>query len=101
MTFPRCSDTDALSMLLKRALQTCILGFALNAISRISVPICSPSRSQSVQMNRMDAYLACASMLLATAFLSCERISQLHVIRSILLTSAMLDTMGASNSAEG
>ena len=69
-------NTYARSMLLKRALQTCMFGFAFNAMSRISVPICSPSRSQSVQMNSIFAYRACASMLLATTFLSCESVSQ-------------------------
>lgn len=72
-------------MLLKRARQTCMFGFALSAMSRISVPICSPSRSQSVQIYKMDAYRACDVILLATAFLSC----------------AMLETIGASNSADG
>jgi hypothetical protein len=60
----------ALSMLLNRALQTSILGLAFMAMSRISVPICSPSRSQSVQMKSMLHCLACCSMLVATAFLS-------------------------------
>ena len=60
-----------LSILLNLALHTCMPGLAFKAISRISVPICSPSRSQSVQMKRTSALRAHASMLLAIAFLSC------------------------------
>lgn len=66
-----CIETTyALSMLLKRARKTCRFGLILSAMSRTSVPICSPSRSQSVHMNRMEAYLAWVSMFFATIFLS-------------------------------
>jgi len=62
--------TYALSMLLNLALQTSILGLTRRAISRISVPICSPSRSQSVQTKRTEAPRACVSMFRAITFLS-------------------------------
>ena len=77
--------THALSMLLKRARKTCRFGLILSAMSRTSVPICSPSRSQSVHMNKIEAYLACVSMFFATIFLS----------------SAIEDWIGASNRAAG
>jgi hypothetical protein len=41
------------------------------AASRISLPMCSPSRSQSVQMKRASARLAWSSIFLAMFFLSC------------------------------
>ena len=59
------------SMLLNLALLTSRLLLTFNAMSRISVPMCSPSLSQSVQMNRPLAYLAWVSMFFAIDFLSC------------------------------
>lgn len=50
--------THALSMLLNLARLTSRLGFALIATSLISEPICSPSRSQSVQIYSARAYFA-------------------------------------------
>ena len=44
--------THALSMLLNLALLISNRGFPFLAALRISLPICSPSRSQSVQMTR-------------------------------------------------
>lgn len=58
-------------MLLNWALLTWMRGFPFTAEARISPPICSPSRSQSVQMKSALQYLACSSMFFATSFLSC------------------------------
>lgn len=57
-------------MLLNLALLTSSRGLIFKAISRISVPMCSPSRSQSVQMKRTWAERACSSMFVAIIFLS-------------------------------
>lgn len=57
-------------MLLNCALLTRIRGLPLKAEDRISPPMCSPSRSQSVQMKSAWLYLACCSMFLAICFLS-------------------------------
>lgn len=62
----------ALSILLNLALLTSRRAFPFFAVSRISLPICSPSRSQSVQMHKALQYLACDWMLSAIALLSCD-----------------------------
>jgi hypothetical protein len=48
----------------------------MNASFRTSLPICSPSRSQSVQMNRILDKRACCCIFFARHFLSCLVISQ-------------------------
>lgn len=61
--------TYALSILLNLALLMSKFGFPFKASVRTSVPICSPSRSQSVQMNRALAQRAWLLMLSAMASL--------------------------------
>ena len=67
--------THALSVLLNFARLTRIRAFPRRASFRTSVPICSPSLSQSVQINRALDRAACSSMFRATAFLSCAGVS--------------------------
>src|SRR5690242_17932328 len=61
----------------------------------------SPSRSQSVHTNRICAFLACDSILLAIAFLSCMAISsdvvEVRLQVKLLRTSATKLCIGASN----
>lgn len=67
------------SILLNLALFTSSLLFPFKAAARTSLPICSPSRSQSVQMKSALADRAWASMFLATAFLSynpCKKVCE-------------------------
>ena len=47
----------------------------MNACFRTSLPMCSPSRSQSVQMNKILENLACCFMFSAMPFLSCPIVS--------------------------
>lgn len=67
--------THALSVLLNLARLTWIRVFPCFAWCRTSVPICSPSLSQSVQMNRALQSLAWSRMFLAIANLSCITVS--------------------------
>lgn len=48
----------------------------MKACFRTSLPICSPSRSQSVQINRILEKRACCCMFFAMQFLSCSIFSQ-------------------------
>lgn len=73
--------TYALSTLLNLALLTSRFLFPLKASARTSPPICSPSRSQSVQMNKARACLASSRMLSDIAVLSLKRGSQQAPIR--------------------
>ena len=59
------------SELLKRALLMSRYRLPSNAAFLTSDPICSPSRSKSVQMNSALAYWACLEIFSATGFLSC------------------------------
>lgn len=76
--FPR--PTHALSVLLNLARFTSRLRFPNKAWFMTSVPMCSPSRSQSVHMNNAFAYLACSRMFFAMAFLSCVKFQSLIVV---------------------
>lgn len=78
-------STHALSMLLKCARLTCNRRFTSRAMLRISAPIFSPSRSQSVHMNRISELRACRLMFSAKTFLS----------------SSIFFSMGASKSSSG
>ena len=67
--------TYALSMLLNRALFTSRRPFPFNASVLTSLPMCSPSRSQSVQIKRALAPLAWVSMfdaILLLSFIACK-----------------------------
>lgn len=64
--------TYALSVLLNLALLTSIRALPRRACFLTSVPICSPSRSQSVQMNRALQYCACFLIFSAMLSLSCQ-----------------------------
>ena len=64
--------THALSVLLNFALLTSSLRLPMKACFRTSLPICSPSRSQSVQMNKILETRACFCMFFAMLFLSCS-----------------------------
>lgn len=64
------TPTYALSVLLNLALFTSILRLPSSAAVLTSEPMCSPSRSQSVQMNNDLANWACRLMFSAMAFLS-------------------------------
>lgn len=59
-----------LSVLLKLALLTSSLSLPSNAARRTSEPMCSPSRSQSVQIKSARESRACCFMLFAIALLS-------------------------------
>ena len=64
--------TYALSVLLNLALLTSIRALPRRACFLTSVPICSPSRSQSVQINRALQYCACFLIFSAMLNLSCQ-----------------------------
>jgi hypothetical protein len=64
--------TYALAMLLNLALLTSRFGFCRRASDLTSPPMCSPSRSQSVQMNKARAPLALLKILSEIDFLSCD-----------------------------
>ncbi len=66
----------ARSMLLKCALLISIEGLPFLAAWRISWPMCSPSRSQSVHTKSARADLACRSMFSAMTFLSWWAVSR-------------------------
>ena len=72
-------------MALNLALVTLILGFAFLQIFLISLPMCSPSRSQSVQIINSSAPLA-----------SLIRLSSI-----VLLPVGIFSSIGASNRANG
>jgi hypothetical protein len=59
-------------MLLNLALRTSRYGFPLRASALTSPPMCSPSRSQSVQMNRARAPLALLTILVEIDCFSCQ-----------------------------
>jgi hypothetical protein len=69
-------DTYALSVLLNLALFTSIREFPDLAWFRTSEPMCSPSRSQSVQINSALLYLAWLRMFSAIGSLSCGGVSR-------------------------
>jgi hypothetical protein len=64
--------THALSVLLNFARLTSSLRLTIKACFRTSLPICSPSRSQSVQMNKILETRACSCMFFAMLCLSCS-----------------------------
>ena len=68
----RTENPYALSMLLNLARLTSSRALPLSASVLTSPPMCSPSRSQSVQMNNALAPVAWALMLAAIALLSCK-----------------------------
>lgn len=71
-------ENYALSVLLNCALLTSSLAFPLWAACLTSAPMNSPSRSQSVQMNKALAQRACWAMLSAMALLSCDAFSHIQ-----------------------
>lgn len=72
--------SHARSVLLNLALLVSILGLPLRASCRISAPMPSPSRSQSVHMNSACALRACDLMLSAIGCFSCDG----HVNRKLI-----------------
>lgn len=66
--------SHAFSVLLNLALLMTMRAFPSFACLRISVPICSPSRSQSVQIKRALHLRACSWMFFAIATLSCRQV---------------------------
>lgn len=94
--------TYARSVLLNLALLTSIEALPAFACLRTSAPMCSPSRSQSVQINRARLYLAWFRMFSAMGNLSCKDVSE--QVKSSLGFNPTLSTSsltGASNSDPG
>jgi len=99
-------QTYARSTLLNLARRTWIWRLPFLAASRISPPMCSPSRSQSVQITSTVARLACSSIFLAMFFLSWGSVATQHrghyvSTRMGVLTSGMVVMMRASKRASG
>jgi hypothetical protein len=97
-------NTYALSVLLNLARLTSILEFACLAWCRTSEPMCSPSRSQSVQMNRALADRACSLMFSAIPSIFCYVISILFSASGsagIVHTESTDSHTGASKSVPG